>query len=1390
MLIQVNRRIGSLLAKLLVIVLFVSVLQLNGWTPVKAVQAQMQLHDIESSYAKQEIEELVAAGIISGYEDGSFAPANPITRGEIAKIIVSMLKLEPKPEKAGNFQDVAEDSWYRGYVGALVDAGITQGVSETAFSPNSNVTREEMIVLFIRAFGLEEKALQWKSDVTWSDAEQISGWARAYIDFGYRIGFVQGIANSDGSLRFDPGSRAERQAIARLAFEFVSKLQDFLTKALEVLPAETPSAMPTTTPSASPTPAPTTSPTTEPTTSPATEPTMSPTTEPTTSPTTEPTTSPTTEPTSTPTSTPTSEPTTSPEPPLELGSIAGLVADTASAPLAGANVQVTGTSLSAVTDSAGAYAIHNVPVGSHTVTVTKTAYAPYQSSSFQVTDGGTAAVNVTLERMPDLSIVENGQAQSLIIVEPSADNQTKAAANKLAAYVKKSTNDVLPVLTTTELSQSGNLYDNKVRIYVGTKAPQTQAAITNELQGMADHGFVLWPHEQSISIIGPTAWGTEFGVDEFLERYVGVRWLLPGPDGEDVPLTTNLAVPFEPVKDEPDAISRHFFGMHFSATVDWARDNRIQQTINFHHNMNVLFDPVVFADHPEYYPNGVLPTHAYNWQPCFTNETAQAAIARIIQYFNQNPNEVSYSLGINDGVDNFCESNPNHPNYPGKTNSMGALNMSDIYYPWVNQVAEGVLAVHPDKYFGLLAYLNVYDPPTVPLNPRVIPFITDDRMTWVLPENETTGKGQTALWEAKATNIGFYEYLYGASYNLPRMYMQQMAENYKYAQDHKVIAHVAELYPNFGEGPKPWVSAKLQWNPNLDVNELEDEWYERAVGTAAAPYLKQYYEYWETFWTTRIFQSSWYQAWVNAANKRNYLNVFEHSYLEIVTKEDIAESRRLLELAVANAGAGKQKTRAQLLLRAFEYYEASALSYTKKGTINTPADEQAAMAMLDDIEKSYAMAKKRKNLLVEFAGHPVLDRPLKEDAYAGVWDGVQRTLIDAVQRYVNTEPANGNVRPRFYSILSGLDSYSNLTASAVRTTASQATILQSLDFSQGPWTAAIPFSEFSVMGSKAAAPVETKVYLLWDNENLYVGYENFDSEVLTNKLIKSTEAPNNWWKSGQDDSVETYVTGDTTSYKGFFTNPNAVKFVYKKGPTPDLDTQWQASAQIGTDRWNTIQVIPFSSIGVNPAQTNTLKGFFFRAYHGSTKFLGWDGGAPWKDDSFRPIHLVEPTNYLQNSSFELGNPQNPSEITLPWRYSGAAVTQRTYEYAHTGEYSLVTSGVDEGAGPYQYTGVITPGKYKAVLYYYLPTDATTPGSIQLWTNIIKSGGGKIADVRTDIVPFFWAKGQWRKLEYIFEVKSTYNGVAPYLLQPCVVIRDFKTTTRLYIDDFSLYKLAN
>jgi hypothetical protein len=197
-----------------------------------AAPTGIKLSDVSDSYAKTEIEALVEAGIISGYQDGSFAPRKSMSRAELAKIITLSLSLQEASEEAAPFTDVEKGSWYRGYVGALVKAGITQGTSTTTFSPNAEVSREELVVFFLRAMGLEKQALQTVNySLPFTDTPSISSWAVQHVALAYTIGFINGIENENGSIRFAPGDSAERQALARLAYEFYKKRPDYVKKA-------------------------------------------------------------------------------------------------------------------------------------------------------------------------------------------------------------------------------------------------------------------------------------------------------------------------------------------------------------------------------------------------------------------------------------------------------------------------------------------------------------------------------------------------------------------------------------------------------------------------------------------------------------------------------------------------------------------------------------------------------------------------------------------------------------------------------------------------------------------------------------------------------------------------------------------------------------------------------------------------------------------------------------------------------------------------------------------------------------------------------------------------------------------------------------------------------
>ncbi len=115
----------------------------------------------------------------------------------------------------------------------------------------------------------------------------------------------------------------------------------------------------------------------------------------------------------------------------------------------------------------------------------------------------------------------------------------------------------------------------------------------------------------------------------------------------------------------------------------------------------------------------------------------------------------------------------------------------------------------------------------------------------------------------------------------------------------------------------------------------------------------------EYFWTRRIFDSSWY------TKRGQYLQFHNPAYLNDVTEAEITKSRGLLESVVQKADTPQQKTRAGLLLKLFEYYEASTIAYhgKHKTKAGAPKTEAEALARLDQAERCLLMAHRRRDLL-------------------------------------------------------------------------------------------------------------------------------------------------------------------------------------------------------------------------------------------------------------------------------------------------------------------------------------------------------------------------------------------------------------------------------------------
>lgn len=547
------------------------------------------------------------------------------------------------------------------------------------------------------------------------------------------------------------------------------------------------------------------------------------------------------------------------------------------------------------------------------IVIAATAFWMMTLAHANAADAGTAEAVV--------SLVQDGKTSAVIIAAEDQTEEGKSAIDDLVNYVQQSTGAVL--------SKDSASVNGRLELHIG---PTDYVESLNlSLEDLDLDGFrILFPDPDRIVLIGNTSRGTEYAIYEFIERYVGVRWLFPGELGTYVPETRNLDIPSTEVISKPTFISRTISNMQ---SVDrgqpigvWLQRQRRHWTISHHHNLDKLFPPEQYvASHPEFFAviNGkrVIPKAGdQSWQPVLhADGIVDEAVRNINRYFDENPDKTSYSLGINDN---------NTFDFPAtRKNSVGLDDYSDYYFRYANAVADGVMKKHPDKWLGCLAYVGITDPPReTGVHPRIVPHICIDRQSWASEEHALRDMQRTKDWHKVAPMLGWYDYIYGDDhYRIPRIYPHLMGRYLKFAAANGVKAYYAEYYgsPAWPEGPKMYVLMKLLWNADQDVDAMLEEWYRLAVGEKAAASLAKYYEFWEDYWMKRVVKTDWFKQ--NA--DRVYMDFDRIGYLDQLTPDDLIEARRLMAEVEKLAETPLQKQRAAFfaksladLLHDIDYY--------------------------------------------------------------------------------------------------------------------------------------------------------------------------------------------------------------------------------------------------------------------------------------------------------------------------------------------------------------------------------------------------------------------------------------------------------------------------------------
>lgn len=115
------------------------------------------LNDISNHWAVERINNLVARGAIKGYPDNTFQPDNTITRAEFTTVVVKAFNLTNSNGKV--FTDTS-GHWAKDYIATATAAGIVGGYNDNIFGPNDPVTREQMAAIVVKAANLTVAAAQ------------------------------------------------------------------------------------------------------------------------------------------------------------------------------------------------------------------------------------------------------------------------------------------------------------------------------------------------------------------------------------------------------------------------------------------------------------------------------------------------------------------------------------------------------------------------------------------------------------------------------------------------------------------------------------------------------------------------------------------------------------------------------------------------------------------------------------------------------------------------------------------------------------------------------------------------------------------------------------------------------------------------------------------------------------------------------------------------------------------------------------------------------------------------------------------------------------------------------------------------------------------------------
>lgn len=179
-----------------------------------AQQAVSSFKDMQTHWAKGDVEQATALGILKGYDDNTFRPNNELTRVQAISIVVRALGLKGN---ASPFTDITNyNAVTKQEIAAAYEAGLLVAKG-TKLAPTEKISRQELAVMLYRAYALKTGTTYAASKLApLKDIASVNKEAQQAITFLYDFDIAQG---AEGW--FKPSTTTTRAHAAKMLVQFL-----------------------------------------------------------------------------------------------------------------------------------------------------------------------------------------------------------------------------------------------------------------------------------------------------------------------------------------------------------------------------------------------------------------------------------------------------------------------------------------------------------------------------------------------------------------------------------------------------------------------------------------------------------------------------------------------------------------------------------------------------------------------------------------------------------------------------------------------------------------------------------------------------------------------------------------------------------------------------------------------------------------------------------------------------------------------------------------------------------------------------------------------------------------------------------------------------------------